>query len=47
MQPCVFGRGRTDLYRFFLAGRFGGGESLFRRFYTRSMDQVIGVFASS
>jgi AcrR family transcriptional regulator len=34
------------LVSLFLAGRFGGGEPLFRRFYTRCMDQVIRVFVT-
>ncbi|MEP7345610.1 MAG: TetR/AcrR family transcriptional regulator [Gemmatimonadaceae bacterium] len=29
----------------FLAGRFGGGEQLFRKFYMRSMERVIVTFA--
>jgi AcrR family transcriptional regulator len=42
---CIWAQAH-GLVSLFLAGRFGGGESLFRRFYTRSMEQVIRVFTA-
>ena len=40
---CIWAQAH-GLVSLFLAGRFGGGEPLFRRFYVRSMERVITTF---
>ena len=40
---CIWAQAH-GLVSLFLAGRFGGGEPLFRRFYTRNMERVISAF---